>query len=129
MKQIYIPPKQGWFGQIFDSILILALVYASLMVPLFISSDDGKTADIEMVEVAAPTWKSLDVSPVEQQQWEKLGYEPETAAEIINDKFDYTIHPVSLLITVAVIIGYFFFMIKVSEKEYREVIAEKFGDQ
>jgi hypothetical protein len=129
MKQIYIPPKQGWFGQIFDSILILVLVYASLMVPLFISSDDGEAVDTEMVEVVAPTWQSLDVSPVEQQQWEKLGYEPETAAVIINDKFDYTIHPVSLLITAAVIIGYFFFMIKVSEKEYREVIAEKFGDQ
>ena len=34
-----------------------------------------------------------------------------------------------LLITVAVIVGYFVFMIKVSDKQYREVIAEKFGER
>ena len=62
-----------------------------------------------------------------QQQWEKLGFDAESAAEIINDRFDYTIEPVSLIITALFIIGYFFFMFKISEKEYREVIAEKFG--
>ena len=31
MKQNYTPPNQGLLGQIFDSILILVLVYASLM--------------------------------------------------------------------------------------------------
>ncbi len=128
MKKIYIPPKQGWFGQMFDSILILVLVYASLMVPLFMESSDADSASTEIVEVATPTWASLEVNDVAQQQWEKLGYDAETAAAIINDKFDYTIHPVSLFLTAAFIIGYFFFMIKVSEKEYRQVIAEKFGE-
>jgi hypothetical protein len=34
-----------------------------------------------------------------------------------------------LIVTGLVILGYFVFMLKVSEKEYREVIAEKFDSR
>jgi len=127
MENIYIPPKQRWFGQAFDSIFILVLVYVSLMAPLFLESDEVVNSESVAVQVVSPTWENLNVNAIEQQQWEKLGFDAESAAEIINDHFDYTIEPVSLIFTALLIIGYFFFMLKISEKEYREVIAEKFG--
>jgi len=126
MKNIYIPPKQRWFGQAFDSIFILVLVYASLMAPLFFESEEVVNPDNIAVQVS-PSWESLNVNAVEQQQWEKLGFDAESAGEIINDRFDYTIEPISLIVTALILIGYFIFMLQVSKKEYREVIAEKFG--
>jgi hypothetical protein len=126
MKNIYIPPKQRWFGQAFDSIFILVLVYASLMAPLFFESEEVVNPDNVAVQVS-PSWETLNVNTVEQQQWEKLGFDAESAAEIINDRFDYTIEPISLIVTALILIGYFIFMLQISKKEYREVIAEKFG--
>tara|TARA_R110002049_G_C9149664_1_gene560180 strand:+ start:2645 stop:3034 length:390 start_codon:yes stop_codon:yes gene_type:complete len=126
MENIYIPPKQRWFGQAFDSLFILVLVYASLMAPLFFESEEAATPDNTVVHVS-PSWESLNVNAVEQQQWEKLGFDAESAAVIINDRFDYTIEPISLIVTALILIGYFIFMLQVSKKEYREVIAEKFG--
>jgi uncharacterized membrane protein YjgN (DUF898 family) len=45
---------------------------------------------------------------------------------MITNRFDYAIEPISLLLTIAVIVGYFIFLLRVSEKEYREVIRERF---
>jgi hypothetical protein len=73
------------------------------------------------------TWESLGQNEVMQQQWEKLGYDPAEAAELINERFDYTIEPWSLALTAAILIGYFLFVLKFSDKEYREVIDERFG--
>jgi hypothetical protein len=126
MKTNYVPPKQGWFGQVFDSLFILALVFASLLIPLLLKTE----AATEAVAVTAKaTWESLHLSAIEQAQWIKLGYDPDKAAALINTKFDYSIDPLWLGITILVIVGYFVFMLKVSDKEYREVIAEKFGDK
>ena len=126
MKKNYVPPKQGWFGQMFDSLFILALVFASLMIPLLLKTQ----AAAEAVAVTTKaTWESLHLSAIEQAQWIKLGYDPDKAAALINSKFDYSIDPMWLGITILVIVGYFVFMLKVSDKEYREVIAEKFGDK
>ena len=44
MKKNYVPPKQGWFGQIFDSIFILALVFASLLIPLLLKTEAAAEA-------------------------------------------------------------------------------------
>jgi len=121
----YIPKIQHKRGQLIDSLFILVLVYVSLYIPLFLESDT-KSAE-ETVTVQSYTWESLGVSAVEQEQWQKLGYDEAAAAEIINDKFDYTIDPLMLAITALVIIGYFFFVIRISDRQYREVIEEKFG--
>lgn len=121
----YIPKIQHKRGQLFDSLFVLVLVYVSLYIPLFLESDT-KSVD-ETLLTQAHTWESLDVSTVEQEQWQKLGFDETAAAEIINDKFDYTINPVMLVITALVIIGYFFFVLRVSQRQYREVIDEKFG--
>lgn len=121
----YIPKIQAKRGQLFDSLFVLVLVYVSLYIPLFLESD-VKSVE-ETTQVQSHSWESLGVSVVEQEQWQKLGHDPASAAEIINNKFDYTIDPVMLTITALVIIGYFFFVLRVSNKQYREVINEKFN--
>lgn len=128
MKKKYTPPNQAMFGQIFDSLLILVLVYASLMMPLLFKEEAAEPAAEAATAAAAPavTWETLGQNTIQAEQWSKLGYTPETAAELINHRFDYSIDPFWLVITILVIAGYFIFMLKVSDKEYREVIAEKF---
>ena len=124
MPQQYEPPKQSAFGQFFDCIFLLALVYATLFTPLVLGLTGGGTTTHKPDEI---TWETLKQNPTMQAQWEKLGYTPETAAELITTKFDYTIEPISLGITALIIIAYFIFLITTSEKEFREVIREKFG--
>ena len=132
MKQNYTPPNQGFFGQIFDSILILALVYASLMLPLLMKeeakAEEAAVATEVVAETTKVTWESLGQNEVMQAQWVKLGFDPDKAAVIINHRFDYTIDPMMLIITIIVVVGYFAVVLKVSDKEYREVIAEKFDN-
>lgn len=123
MSNHYEPPKQSKAGQLFDSAFLLVLVYVALFIPLILGlTGAGSTTQIPE-EVS---WETLGQNATMQAQWEKLGYTPDSAAEIISTRFDYTINPLLLLITAIVIIGYFVFLVKVSDKEYREVIREKF---
>lgn len=129
MKTFYAPPKQGMFGQIFDTILVLVLVYASLMVPLLFKVEAKAEAAANATASVQVSWESLGQNEVQQQQWVKLGYNPEKAATLINNRFDYTIDPMMLIITILVVASYFIFMLKVSDKQYREVIREKFDNK
>ena len=130
MKKNYTPPNQGFFGQIFDTLLVLVLVYASLMVPLLFKAEaKAEAAAAVAVEAVKATWDSLGQNAIQQAQWIKLGYDPEKAATLINSRFDYTIDPMMLIITIVVVVGYFLLMLKVSDKQYREVIAEKFDNK
>jgi len=123
----YQPPKQSTMGQIVDSIFLLALVYVALLMPLVVDFGGDEEAENQaVVETAAPTWESLGQNETMQAQWEGLGVSVEDAAAIINDKFDYTIDPISLILTIVVIVGYFFLLFRISDKEYKEVIKEKF---
>jgi hypothetical protein len=126
MSKNYTPPNQGLIGQVFDSILILALVYASLMWPLLTKEVAKAEEPAAAAEVVVNTWESLGQNEVMQAQWVKLGHTPDTAAVIINNRFDYTIDPKMLIITILVVAGYFVIVLKISDKQYREVIAEKF---
>lgn len=126
MAKKFIPKKQSGIGQFIDSIFILILVYVSLYIPLWMKSEAAAAA---ATSTAKPTWDSLHLSAAVQEQWVKLGYDAEKAASLIDSKFDYTIDPLMLLITAGVIVGYFIYMVKASDKQYREVIAEKFGDK
>lgn len=128
MKKHYIPPKQGMLGQVFDTIFVLVLVYASLMVPLLFTAEQ-KADDAKAAVVAKASWESLGQNAVQQAQWIKLGYDPDKAAVLINNRFDYTIDPVMLIVTILVVAGYFIFMLTVSDKQYREVIREKFDNK
>jgi hypothetical protein len=68
-------------------------------------------------------------TPAMQAQWEKLGYTPDTAADIISARFDYSFSWLWLVLTAAVVIIYFVFVVRFSDKEYKEVIAERFGER
>lgn len=122
-RKPYEPPKQSGAGQFFDSVFLLLLVYVALFAPLVLGLTGGGTVS-EVPETL--TWETLGQNTAMAGFWEKLGYTPESAAELITTRFDYSIDPLWLVLTAAVILGYFAFLLVMSEKEYREVIAEKF---
>ena len=122
-KTIYEPPVQSAKGQIFDSIFLLIIIYLVLLLPLALGLTAGKT------ETEIPknlTWEALNQNEVMQAQWKNLGISLEEAAEYICTRFDYTINPWALIFTGIVIIGYFVLVLRLSDREYKEVISEKF---
>ncbi len=122
----YTPPEQSAFGQIIDTIILLGLVLGALFVPWWMGlSGSAKTT----VDLAGKSWTDMGQSAAQQSAWEKLGQSAETAAPIIGSKFDYTFDPLWALITAAVIIAYFIFVVRYSDQEYRDVIRERFGDK
>jgi ABC-type Fe3+ transport system permease subunit len=139
MTTPYIPPKQSIAGQLLDVGFLLALVFVTLFVPIWLGIavpsrverlPQGVTyklaADQKTKEWTGLTWESLGQNPTMQAQWVKLGYTKETAADIITQPFDYTIDVAGVAITGTVILGYFVFLMVVSRREYKQVIAEKF---
>ena len=128
MRTPYEPPRQSGTGQFVDAIFILILVYASLLAPLLLKSETAVQAPAEAIQAAAPTWESLKQNAAQAAQWEKLGIDPAGAKPMVEKRFDYTIDPIWLIATIVVILGYFLLVVMISEKEYKQVIAEKFGD-
>jgi predicted PurR-regulated permease PerM len=138
MAARYSPPNQSIAGQLFDVAFLLALVFGALFLPIWLKIavpsrveklPDGVSYTSDAAGAKTWTglsWEKLNQNPVMQAQWEKLGYTKETAADIITQPFDYTIDTIGVVITAIVILGYFIFMLVISEKEYKQVIAEKF---
>jgi hypothetical protein len=121
----YTPPTQGRVGQIIDVIVLLALTIGALYIPLWLKM--AGSAHVANVP-ENPTWESLGQNPVMVEKWNQLGYaDPAAAAELITSRFDYSFSIGSLLVMIVVIVGYYAIMLRFSEKEYREVIAEKFN--
>lgn len=141
MTTPYEPPKQSVAGQLFDVSFLLALVFAALFLPIWLGIATpsrveklpaGVTSTLDADKTTKHwtglTWEALGQNPTMQQQWEKLGYTKEMAADVITQPFDYTIDIEGLIITALVIFGYFAFLLVMSAKEYKQVIAEKFGE-
>ena len=120
----YIPPVQSKLGQIIDVIVLLALSIGSLYIPLIYGlSGSAKVTTV----VENPTWESLGQNPAMVAQWEKLGFtDPASAHDMIMTRFDYSFSWLNLVIMAVVLIGYFVMLLKLSDREYRDVIAEKF---
>lgn len=127
-KTPYAPPEQGALGMMVDAVLILALVFVSLSAPLWVADLMTPTTAAPVADEATPppTWESLKQNAVMAAQWEKLGKDPTVAAAMINNRFDYSVNPLKLGATAALLLIYYFFMLRLSNQEYREVIAEKF---
>ncbi len=53
---------------------------------------------------------------------------PPLPRRLITARYDYSFSPVALIAMVVIVIGYYVLMLKFSETEYREVIAEKFDE-
>jgi len=121
----YEPPKQSAFGQLVDSLFLLVLVLAALFAPLYLKLAGGGKVELPVADKS--TWVGLGQNAVQQAQWEKLGFTPDTASSLITSRFDYSFNTVELAITAAVIIGYFVLLFIFSRTEYRDVIEERFG--
>jgi len=159
MAQVYQPPRQSRFGQLIDAAVILIMVFLALYIPLEMElagaekgdwlpgtftveqGADGATvlkSDRGLVKTVAAdgtvtfenlTWEAVEQNAVMQAQWGKLGYDLQAAAEAITKRYDYSFDWIWLILTLAAIGGYFLYLVKQSDKEYRQVIAEKFGDR
>jgi hypothetical protein len=129
----YQPPRQSGIGQLLDSLFIMVLVFLSLLAPVLMKKEapapEPAPDQAQQAPAPAVTWDELKQNQVARAQWEKLGHTPETAKPIVESRFDYSIEPVSLIVTIAVILAYFIFVFRISEREYRQVIAERFGDK
>ena len=72
-------------------------------------------------------------NPVKVERWAALGYTDPTAEDyqaLVTARFDYwAFSGLELAIMIIVVVGYFVIVVRLSGKEYREVIAEKFGDR
>jgi len=139
MAQRYNPPQQSRGGQVFDVCLLLVLVFLALFLPLWLqiavpsrvdALPEGVTytvdADTGARTYTGATWENLKQNPTMQQQWGKLGYDPNGAALMVTQPFAYVIDYGGIILTAIVILGYYAFVLWASKKEYAEVIREKF---
>ena len=121
----YIPPEQSKPRQFIDILFLLVAIFAALWLPLELKLA-GAAKEIDKIE--NPTWQSLQQTPAQVVQWEKRGYDVAKAHDVIQNRFHYAIDWRALIIMTIVLLGYFIFLFRASDREYREVIAEKFGD-
>lgn len=120
----YHPPRQGRVSQIIDVILLMALTIGALLLPGYLGLS-GAARNI--VPVENPTWESLGQTPVMVERWNALGFaDAASAHDMITARFDYSFTWGALALMIIVIVGYFVMMLSLSEKEYRDVISEKF---
>ena len=121
----YVPPKQSKFGQIFDVAVLLILTIGALYIPLWF----GFAGSAVVTESPQnPTWERLRQNPVMVEQWNGLGFaDASSASSIISSRFDYSFSVIELFVMIIVVIGYYAMILRFSEKEYRDVIDEKFN--
>ena len=123
----YTPPEQSRFMQIVDIVFLIVAIFAALWLPLK-AGWAGASKSIDKID--NPTWESLKQTPAMVEQWVKLGYaDAASAHDIIQNKFHYSVDWLELALMSAVVIGYFIFVFRASDKEYRDVIDEKFNDK
>lgn len=121
----YKPPSQGIAAQILDVVVLLVLTIGALYVPLYLGLAGAAKSPTPMEN---PTWEALNQNAAEQQQWAALGItDPAAASDIITARFDYSFSWAALIIMAVLVIGYFVLVVRLSDKEYRDVIDERFG--
>lgn len=151
----YRPPEQSSAGQLFDSLFVVALVAATLLVCLYLTvlsaapapapepaaqttavaeapaADASTNTAAATAVAAAPSADGLtaDQQKLKTERFTALGWDDAKVAErkaAIAAK-SYEIDWLMLILTAVVVIGYFVFLVRASDKELREVINERFG--
>jgi cytochrome c-type biogenesis protein CcmH/NrfG len=122
----YHPPTQGKASQLFDVVVLVVLTVGALFVPLWMGMAGAAKSVATPVE--NPTWETLGQTEAQSAKYEALGYTPESAHDLILARFDYSFSVTALVTMIAVILLYYFLILRFSEVEYREVISEKFGE-
>ena len=123
----YQPPKQGLVAQIVDVFVLLLMTVGALYIPLYLGlAGAAKTP----APIENPTWEALNQNAVEQHQWAALGItDPADASDIITARFDYSFSWAALIVMTVLVVGYFVLVVRLSDREYREVIQERFGSR
>lgn len=126
----YTPPRQSKVGQIIDVVILLVLIIVALRVPLLLGLAGSALTPQPAIENA--TWQQLGQdTPEKVAGWTALGFTDPTDKALqtmITNRYDYwSFSNLELAVMVIVVVGYFFIVIRYSDKEYREVIEEKFG--
>ena len=121
----YQPPKQSFMAQVVDVFVLLVMTVGALYIPLYLGlAGAAKTPN----PIENPTWEALGQNAIEQQQWAALGVtDPAAANEIITARFDYSFSWLALIVMAILVIGYFVMVVRLSDREYREVIEERFN--
>jgi hypothetical protein len=124
----YTPPEQSKISQVFDVLVLLILTVGALYIPLWMGMAGGAKTP---APIENPTWEALKQNPVMVEKWNALGYtDPAAVNEMITARYDYwAFSSLELILMIVVVVGYFVLVVRFSDKEYREVIAEKFGDK
>ncbi len=123
----YIPPEQSRIMQIVDIAFVVAAIFLALWLPLQAGWAGVSRA---IVKIENPTWELLGQTPAQVAKSNAHGFADAAAAhDIIQNKFDYSIDWTQLILMTAVLVGYFVFLFMASDKEYREVIDEKFNNK
>jgi len=120
----YTPPVQSKLSQLFDVVVLVVLTIGALFVPLWLGLA-GSTKSVA-TPVENPTWDTLGQTPVQAAQYEALGYDPASAHDLILARFDYSFSIGALVIMIGVVLLYYVLILRFSDSEYRDVIAEKF---
>ncbi len=149
----YRPPEQSPAGQLFDSLFVVALVAATLLVCLYLTvlsaaptpepaaqtavvtatpaTEAGASAAAATAVAAAPSTDGLSAEQqkLKTERFTALGWDEAKVAErkatiaAKSYEFDWFM----LILTAIVVIAYFVFLVRTSDKELREVINERFG--
>ncbi len=122
----YVPPVQSRAGQLVDALVLLIMVFGALYAPVLLGWTSPE-AEASTSTTATADWAALGQNTAAAGQWQKLGYDPARAAPLVRKRFEYRIEPRGLAITFLILLAYFGFVLIVSEREYRQVIAERFG--
>lgn len=124
----YAPPNQSKVGQIIDVIVLLVLTVGALYIPLWLGMAGGAKTP---APIENPTWEALGQNPTMVEKWNALGYtDPAAVNEMITARYDYWgFSTLELIIMIVVVIGYFVIVVRFSNKEYHDVIDEKFGSR
>lgn len=128
----YTPPRQGKLGQVFDVLVLLVLTVGALYIPLWLGLAGG-AKEAQPHNPTATFEQLAQDNPVKVEKWAALGYTDPTAEDfqaMVTARYDYwAFSTFELILMIVVVVGYFVIVVRLSDKEYREVIAEKFGDR
>jgi hypothetical protein len=129
---IYVPPKQSKRGQVFDSVFILALLFAVLFGVTYYSNSAAPATTSSTKPLS-----QLPITQTERDQYQRAIDEGLVDLKGVNDQVvastpkpgpkQYPISLLALLATFGVIGLYLLFVYVMSFREYREVVRERFG--
>ena len=128
----YTPPRQSKLGQVFDVLVLLVLTVGALYIPLWLGLAGG-AKEAQPHNPTATFEQLAQDNPVKVEKWAALGYTDPTAEDfqaMVTARYDYWSFSIfELILMIVVVVGYFVIVVRLSDNEYREVIAEKFGDR